>query len=78
MHTWNVYDLTEGWQVHGELEIEVVDSPPTVKTNTCIEIGLIEIPDSQGELEKRFDCITAIASNLDQGNGKPWSLAFVD
>lgn len=21
LHSWNVYDLTEGWQVYGELEI---------------------------------------------------------
>ena len=78
IHSWNIYDETEGWQIHGELEILVTDSPPIVKANACIEIGLIEIPSTElgqpAELQQRYDCITAIASNLD----KSWSLAFVD
>ena len=51
IHTWNVFDETEGWQIHGELEILVTDSPPIVKANACIEIGLIAVPEKQGELE---------------------------
>lgn len=71
MHTWNIYDLNEGWQLHGTLEIQTTDSPTTVKTNVCIQIR----PGNGDNIEKRYDCITAIASDLD---GQLWKLAFVD
>lgn len=66
LNVWNVRDETEGWQVHGDLTISVINGPPTVKTNVCIEIP--------GAPEKRWDCMVAIADKLDAS----YTLAFVD
>ena len=65
LNVWNVRDQTEGWQLHGDLDISVIKGTPTIKTTACIEI-----PGAA-----RWDCMVAIVDKLDTDTV---TLALVD